>query len=100
MVDVEVFFAVFSLVFVAEMGDKTQLAVMALASRQPWRPVFGGAALAFALLNVLAVGVGQALFRVLPLFWIKLAAGALFAVFGLMMVTGQVVKQRRGRAKM
>jgi putative Ca2+/H+ antiporter (TMEM165/GDT1 family) len=74
----------FWLIFVAELGDKTQLTSMALATRYPWRPVFAGIALAFLLLNVVAVGVGSLLFALVPLVWIKILAGGLFLVFGVM----------------
>jgi putative Ca2+/H+ antiporter (TMEM165/GDT1 family) len=73
----------FAVVFVAELGDKTQLTAMTLATRHPARKVFLGVALAFTVLNLLAVGVGEALFRVVSPLWIQLAAGALFAVFGI-----------------
>lgn len=72
----------FGLIFLAELGDKTQLAAMALATRFPWRKVFVGAAVAFLFLNLLAVGVGRVLFEVVPLFWIRLASAALFFFFG------------------
>ncbi len=72
----------FGLVFVAELGDKTQFAAMALAARYPWRRVFLGIALAFALLNLAAVTVGQVLFAYVPIDWIRLGAAALFGAFG------------------
>jgi putative Ca2+/H+ antiporter (TMEM165/GDT1 family) len=55
---------------------------MALASRYPWKKVFVGIALAFAILNVGAVLLGKALFAVFPLFWTKLVSGGLFLFFG------------------
>lgn len=56
---------------------------MALASRYPWKKVFVGIALAFAVLNVGAVLLGKALFAVFPLFWTKLVSGGLFLFFGI-----------------
>ena len=76
------FIAAFGVVFLAEIGDKTQLTAMALATRYPWKRVFVGIAAAFALLNLGAVLVGKALFAFLPLFWVKLASGLLFLFFG------------------
>lgn len=76
------FFATFGIIFLAELGDKTQLTAMALATRHPWRKIFVGIALAFALLNLGAVLVGKLLFSFLPLFWISLASGVLFLFFG------------------
>ena len=81
-------FSTFALVFLAELGDKTQLAAMALSARHPWRPVFLGAAAAFALLNLAAVGVGRGLFLVLPPVWIQLASAALFLGFGVALLRG------------
>ncbi len=72
----------FGIIFLAELGDKTQLTAMTLATRYPWRQVFIGLASAFALLNLAAVAVGGLLFTLLPLFWIKVVSGALFLFFG------------------
>ena len=80
--DPTIFLSTFSLIFLAELGDKTQLAVMALATRHPLKPVFLGAAAAFAVLNLAAVGIGKALFLVFPLHWIQWASAALFLLFG------------------
>ncbi len=81
--DSAVFLSTFGLIFLAELGDKTQLAAMALATRHPWKPVFLGAAAAFVLLNLAAVGIGKVLFLVVPLYWIQLASAALFLCFGI-----------------
>lgn len=80
--DLSVFITSFGIIFLAELGDKTQLTAMALALRFPWRRIFIGIALAFALLNLGAVVVGKLLFAVLPLFWIKVVSGGLFLFFG------------------
>lgn len=72
----------FGIIFLAELGDKTQLTAMALAARYPWKKVFVGIALAFAVLNLGAVLLGKALFALFPLFWTKLASAALFLYFG------------------
>jgi Ca2+/H+ antiporter, TMEM165/GDT1 family len=74
--------AAFGVVFLAEIGDKTQLTAMALATRYPWKRVFLGIAAAFALLNLGAVLVGKVLYAFLPIFWVKLASALLFLFFG------------------
>jgi putative Ca2+/H+ antiporter (TMEM165/GDT1 family) len=79
----EAFGATFALIFLAELGDKTQLAVMALCSRHPWRKVLLGTALAFTVLNCLAVGVGRFLTHLANPVWIQGGAGVLFCGFGL-----------------
>jgi len=60
-------FSTFAMVFLAELGDKTQLAVLAMSSRSstPWG-VFLGASAALIVSSLLAVGLGCALTRVLP----------------------------------
>lgn len=80
--DLHVLLTSFGIIFLAELGDKTQLTAMALALRFPWRKIFVGIALAFAVLNLGAVLIGKLLFAILPLFWIKLVSGGLFLFFG------------------
>ena len=72
----------FGLVLIAELGDKTQLAALALAASHPWRPVFLGAALAFTALNAAAVGLGTLLYVTVPLVWVRVASGVMFLAFG------------------
>ncbi|GLI36849.1 TMEM165/GDT1 family protein [Geobacter hydrogenophilus] len=86
--DTAVLMTTFGIIFLAELGDKTQLTAMALAVRYPWKKVFVGIAAAFALLNVGAVLIGKILFAVLPLFWIKLVSGGLFLFFGVTTLRG------------
>ena len=71
----------FALLFVAEMGDKTQLTAMTLATRFRALPVTIGVCSAFLVLNVLAVLVGQVLFRDVPQTAVLVAAGLLFLGF-------------------
>lgn len=80
--DLSAFLGTFGLIFLAELGDKTQLTAMALALRYPWKRIFIGIAAAFVVLNLAAVLVGKLLFMVLPLFWVTLAAALLFLYFG------------------
>lgn len=77
-----VFWSTFALIFVAELGDKTQLTAMALALRYPWKRIFVGIAAAFVVLNLGAVVVGRLLLWVLPRFWVTMAAAVLFLYFG------------------
>ena len=83
-----VFFSTFGIIFLAELGDKTQLTAMALATRYPWKKIFIGIAAAFALLNVGAVLVGNILFAFLPIFWIKIVSALLFLFFGITTLRG------------
>ena len=68
-------------VFVAEMGDKTQLMMIAMAARYKLRDIFIGAGLAILALNALAVGVGALVSTVIPLWLIKIAAALAFLYF-------------------
>jgi putative Ca2+/H+ antiporter (TMEM165/GDT1 family) len=79
----QLFFTTFASIFLAELGDKTQLATLSLAAgeRQRWT-VFVAAALALVASTAVAVLVGEALARVVPPTYIKRAAGALFVVLG------------------
>ncbi len=77
-----IFLSTFGLIFLAELGDKTQLTAMALALRYPWRRIFVGIAAAFAVLNLVAVVVGKLLFLLLPIFWVTLVSALLFLYFG------------------
>ncbi|MCK5245395.1 TMEM165/GDT1 family protein [Candidatus Bipolaricaulota bacterium] len=75
----------FALVFLAELGDKTQLAVLAMASRSsPWA-VFVGAGAALLVSTLLAVVLGCTLPRFLPTSSTKILhyiAGSLFVIVG------------------
>lgn len=79
--DLSTFISTFGLIFLAELGDKTQLTAMALALRYPWKRIFIGIAAAFAVLNLAAVLVGRLLFLVLPLSWVTLVSALLFLYF-------------------
>ena len=77
------FLAAFSFIFLAELGDKTQLAVITLCSRHNWKAVLSGAVLSFALIDGLSVLVGRGIAEVVPLFWIQIIGGVMFIAFGL-----------------
>jgi putative Ca2+/H+ antiporter (TMEM165/GDT1 family) len=73
----------FATVFVAELGDKTQLLTLALATRiRPW-PLLAGLTVAIAILCGLAVVVGAILGVSIPSKPVTIAAGVLFLLFGL-----------------
>lgn len=80
-----VILSTFALVFMAELGDKTQLAVLAMASKgNPWA-VFIGAGSALLASTVLAVVLGCTLPRILPESSTRIihyVAGGLFILVG------------------
>ena len=71
-------------VFLAEMGDKTQLAVFgaATATRKPLE-VFLGAAAGLVLVKLLAVVAGHLAGHLIPARWLRVAGGVLFVGIGL-----------------
>ncbi len=71
------------LIFAAEIGDKSQLVCMVLATRHRAFPIILGAVFAFALLNALAVMFGMAIANWLPEVYVSLTVAILFAVFGI-----------------
>lgn len=73
----------FTLIVLAEIGDKSQLVCMMLAARYTARPVLLGAIVAFSLLNVLAVVFGAAVAHWLPGPVVTLVVGVLFILFGI-----------------
>jgi len=80
--DLSIILSSFALLFLAEMGDKSQLLAMTLAHRYRLLPVIAGVLLAFLVLNLLAVLVGEALFHYVPQYVVLLVAGLLFLFFG------------------
>lgn len=73
----------FALIAAAEIGDKSQLVCMTLASRHRAAPVIWGAIFAFAFLNTLAVVFGAAIAKWLPAYLVAATVALLFAGFGL-----------------
>ena len=83
--DLKTFGVVFATVFLAELGDKTQLATMLFASRPSVSilTVFAGAALALILSTGLAVGAGSLVSKYVEARTLSLIAGAGFVLIGL-----------------
>lgn len=79
-----VFATTFLLIFLAEFGDKTQIAVAGMGSTANSLAVWAGATLALASTSVLGVIAGQKLLHRLPLVWIHRISGAFFLVLALL----------------
>jgi Ca2+/H+ antiporter, TMEM165/GDT1 family len=88
-----------ALIFVAELGDKTQLTVLALSARfkKPLE-VFIGAAIAFALLNGVAVGLGAA-GTLLPADLVHMLASIIFVAVGLASLSTARMAKERGEVE-
>jgi putative Ca2+/H+ antiporter (TMEM165/GDT1 family) len=76
------------LVVVAEMGDKTQLLAMAMASKYKAKQVLIGVLIATVLNHALAVAVGSYVSTVIPMNLIKIIAAVSFLAFGLWTIRG------------
>lgn len=77
----------FAAVFLAELGDKTQLATFAMAAGASSRwAVLIGAATALVLTSVIAVVLGAAVGQMIPAHWLRRGAGVVFIVLGVIYV--------------
>ncbi|GAB76753.1 Putative Ca2+/H+ antiporter, TMEM165/GDT1 family [Austwickia chelonae] len=72
--------------FLAELGDKTMLATIALATKEDWFGTWVGSTLGMVAADALAIVVGAVLGRKLPEKVIKIGAAAAFAIFGLLLI--------------
>lgn len=89
----------FAVIFVAELGDKSQLMALTFATRFRALPVLAGITVATAVVHAASVGIGYLLGAALPTFWISLAAAVAFVGFGLWTLRGDALTDdEKGRA--
>lgn len=81
-----VLLAIVSSFVLAELGDKTMLATVALASDYNWAGVWIGATLGMVLADGVAIAVGAVLHKQLPERLLHRSAAILFLLFGLWML--------------
>jgi len=88
--DWRVFLTTFGVIFLAEMGDKTQLAAMTMAAqtKRPWT-VLVGSALALTAVSAIGVVVGGVVGEYVPLIWVKRLAALSFIVIGVLILVGK-----------
>jgi putative Ca2+/H+ antiporter (TMEM165/GDT1 family) len=81
----------FGMIFLAELGDKTQLAILAMKSRglSGWG-LFIGSMIAFSVLTALAIFFGGWLHTKIPIEIIQKVAAVSFIVIGLLMWLGKI----------
>lgn len=72
--------------FLAELGDKTMLATIALAVRENWFWTWIGSTVGMVAADALAIAVGYLLGRALPEKTVKIGAAILFALFGVVLI--------------
>jgi len=82
------FLKVFFTEFIAEMGDKTQLMLIALTSKYKLRDIILGTAAAILVLNGLAVLAGGLVSEIIPEWLIKTVAALAFLYFAAATITG------------
>jgi Ca2+/H+ antiporter, TMEM165/GDT1 family len=88
----------FGVIFVAELGDKSQLMALTLATRyRPW-PILAGISVATAGVHAVSVLVGAAMGKTLPTTWITLVAGVAFLFFAAWTLRGDELTDDESRA--
>jgi Ca2+/H+ antiporter, TMEM165/GDT1 family len=91
-------------VFVAEMGDKTQLVALAFATRYRLETVLSGVLVATLLAHLFSVSLGKLIGITIPVLWVQILAGTAFIGFGIWTLRTETLKnenalpgpQRRG----
>jgi putative Ca2+/H+ antiporter (TMEM165/GDT1 family) len=98
------FFLSFGVIFVAELGDKSQLMALAFAARYRALPVLVGITIATAVVHAISVGVGALLGAAMPTSAINVVAGVAFLGFAAWTLRGDELSEdeearaaRRGR---
>ena len=81
-----IFATTFLMIFLAEFGDKTQIAIAGLGSTANATATWAGATLALACTSILGVYAGRRLLHRLPLRWIQRISGAFFLLLALLAV--------------
>jgi len=85
-VDLRLLLSTFASIFLAELGDKTQLAALALSSGTTGKAakwtIFAGSALALVTSSAIAVLAGELVSRHVSPIWLRRAAGGAFLLLG------------------
>jgi len=83
----------FAVIFVAELGDKTQLVAMMFALRYRWWVVLSAITAATIAVHLLSVGIGHYLGAALPTHLLAIIAGVAFVFFGLWTLRGDSLSE-------
>ena len=83
------FWIAFTIVFVAELGDKTQFMTLSFSTRFRWKTVMLGVLVATIVISLISTILGVVLGTALPFFWINLLAGLAFIAFGVWALRGE-----------
>ncbi|MEV4812354.1 TMEM165/GDT1 family protein [Micromonospora avicenniae] len=87
----------FGVIFVAELGDKSQLMALAFATRFKPVPVLIGITVATTVVHLASVAIGAGLGSVLPTDWISLIAGVAFLGFAAWTLRGDTLTEAERR---
>ncbi|OPZ51284.1 MAG: hypothetical protein BWY92_00275 [Firmicutes bacterium ADurb.BinA052] len=80
----------FATVFLAELGDKTQLATMLLVAQgKSPLAVFLGSASALVVSSLVGVLAGGLIAKYIPEIWVRIAAGSGFIILGVLLLLGR-----------
>jgi putative Ca2+/H+ antiporter (TMEM165/GDT1 family) len=79
-----IFLTTLLLIFVAEFGDKTQIAVAGLAGSFDLLPVWLGASTALIMVSALGVWAGRTVLQHLPFHWLHRLSGGIFLLFAVL----------------
>ena len=89
--DWKIFASAFITLFLAELGDKTQLAVITMTSSTESKvSVFLGASLALVAVTLIGVVFGGVLSQYVPTEWLQRIVAAAFIVIGVLMLFGKL----------
>ena len=92
---IALFFSIFLTIFIAELGDKTQIATLAISgSSQRPLAVFLGSSLALVLASLLGVLLGGSIAKFIPELLIELFAATGFLLIGLNLLRTSQGKER------
>ena len=89
--DWKIFGTAFLTLFLAELGDKTQLAIITMSAKTESKvAVFVGASLALVVVSLLGVLVGGVLTQFIPTEWLQRIVAVAFIAIGILMLLGKL----------
>lgn len=95
----KIFFETFLMIFLAEMGDKSQFLMIAVSAEYRLREILPAIAAAILSLNALAIGFGSLLANLIPAGIVSLLAGTAFLLFAWTGLSGKAETHRARGAR-
>jgi putative Ca2+/H+ antiporter (TMEM165/GDT1 family) len=87
----KIFGAAFVTLLLAELGDKTQLAIITMSAQsKSWFSVFLGGGLALIIVTLVGALFGELITKVLPVHILHYIAGVLFIIMGVLAILGKL----------